>query len=117
MNIPRHEIEAAYARVREAERLTPKLVSTNYGATMNKLEKATLALARASNGNPVLSTLTVMLFFVMFNVLEATIEKLMFGERFEHWLDPFFMLAFIAYSAYSVWWCSIFNSIKERDEQ
>ena len=73
----------------------------------------TLALAKASNGNPVISTATVMLFFVMFNMLEAGIEKLIFGERFEHWLDPFFMLAFIAYSAYAVWWCAVFNGSKE----
>jgi len=80
---------------------------------MTKLQKMTLALAKASNGNPVISTATVMLFFVMFNMLEAGIEKLIFGERFEHWLDPFFMLAFIAYSAYAVWWCAVFNGSKE----
>lgn len=80
---------------------------------MNQLEKFTLALARASNGNPVISTATVMLFFVMFNMLEAGVEKLIFGERFEHWLDPVFMLAFIAYSAYAVWWCAVFNGSKE----
>ena len=33
---------------------------------MNKLQEGTLALARASDGNPVLSTLTVMLFWIMF---------------------------------------------------
>ena len=80
---------------------------------MTQLQKMTLALAKASNGNPVISTATVMLFFVMFNMLEAGIEKLIFGERFEHWLDPFFMLAFIAYSAYAVWWCAVFNGSKE----
>lgn len=80
---------------------------------MTQLQKMTLALAKASNGNPVISTATVMLFFVMFNMLEAVIEKLIFGERFEHWLDPFFMLAFIAYSAYAVWWCAVFNGSKE----
>lgn len=80
---------------------------------MNKLQKLTLALAKASDGNPIISTATVMLFFVMFNVLEANLEKLIFGQCFEHWLDPFFIMAFIAYSAYAVWWCAVFNGSKE----
>ncbi len=80
---------------------------------MNKLQTATLALAKASDGNPVFSTGTIMLFFVMFSIFEASIERLVFGEQFEHWLDPFFMLVFIAYSAYSVWWCAVFNGSKE----
>ena len=83
---------------------------------MNKLQTATFALARASNGNPVVSTATVVLFFIMFNVLEAGVEKLLFGERFNHWLDPVFGLAFIAYAAYAayaVWWCASFNAMKD----
>lgn len=80
---------------------------------MNKLQTATLALAKASGGNPVISTATVMLFFVMFTLLEASIERLIFGERFEHWLDPLFIMSFIAYSAYSVWWCAVFNGSKD----
>ena len=80
---------------------------------MNKLQQATFALAKASKGNPVISTATILLFFVMFNLLEAGIERLVFGERFEHWLDPFFIMAFISYSAYAVWWCAIFNGSEE----
>ena len=80
---------------------------------MKKLQKITYALAKACDGNPVLSTTTVMLFYVMFNIFEAGIEKLIFGERFEHWLDPMFQLSFIAYSAYAVWWCALFNGSKE----
>lgn len=80
---------------------------------MNKLETITLTLARASNGNPVISTATILLFFVMFNLLEAAIETMVFGSRFEHWLDPIFIMAFIAYSAYAVWWCAIYNESKK----
>ena len=80
---------------------------------MNKLQKATFALAKASKGNPVISTATILLFFLMFNLLEAGIESLIFGERFEHWIDPFFIMAFISYSAYAVWWCAIFNGSEE----
>lgn len=76
---------------------------------MNKLDTATLALAKASNGNPIISTLTVMLFYLAFNQLEAVTEQLIFGERFVHWLDPIFMCAFIAYAAYGVWMCAAYQ--------
>jgi hypothetical protein len=77
---------------------------------MHMIYNSAMALARASKGNPVISTATVMLFYVMFNILEAGIEKLIFGERFEHWLDPAFQLAFMAYAAFSVYACAIHNS-------
>ena len=81
---------------------------------MNKIQQATYRLAQACEGSPISSTVVVMLFFVMFNVMEATVEKLIFGERFEHFLDPLFSLAFIGYSAYAVYWCAVFNSEKNR---
>jgi len=80
---------------------------------MNKLEQAAFALAKASKGNPVISTVTILLFFLMFNLLEAGVERLIFGERFEHWIDPIFTIVFISYSAYAVWWCAIFNGSEE----
>ena len=83
---------------------------------MNKLQAGTLALARASDGNPVFSTLTVMLFWVMFNVLEALVETLMWGKPFEHWFDVVATAAFIAYSAYAVWYCAIcYPSLGDRN--
>jgi hypothetical protein len=105
--------EQRSCEVQRSEHALICYISTTCGEIMNKLEKATFALAKASSGNPVLSTATVMLFYVMFNLLEANIEKLLFGERFEHWLDPILMLVFIAYSGYAVWWCAIFNASKE----
>jgi hypothetical protein len=72
-----------------------------------------MVLARASDGNPILTTATVILFMLLFNVLEANVEKLIFGERFEHWLDPIFISAAIAYSAYAVYACAVFNSNKK----
>ncbi|MCP5004961.1 MAG: hypothetical protein GY941_13655 [Planctomycetes bacterium] len=77
---------------------------------MNRYERFTLALVRASNGCPAIATITVMLFYVMVNVLEAGIETLLYGDRFHHWLDPVLQLGFIAYSAYAVYWCAIYNS-------
>lgn len=76
---------------------------------MNKFELFTLALARASKGNLIVSTITVMLFFVMFTLFEAGVETLIWGDRFHHWLDPVFQMAFIGYAAYSVWMCAALN--------
>ncbi len=77
---------------------------------MNKFKKVSFALAMASEGNPVLTTITIMLFYVMINMLECQIERLIFGERFEHWLDPIIVLSCIAYSAYLVWACAVYNT-------
>jgi len=81
---------------------------------VNKIQQATYRLAQACEGSPISSTVVVMLFFLMFNMVEANIEKLIFGERFEHFLDPIFALAFIGYSAYAVYWCAVFNSTKNK---
>jgi len=79
---------------------------------MNILESAARTLAQACDGNPVLTTVTIILFYLMFAILEAGVEKLIWGDRFEHWLNPIFVGAFIAYSAYSVYWCALWNVSK-----
>lgn len=79
---------------------------------MNTLQKATMTLARACSGNPVYTTVTIMLFYVLFNIFEGTVERLIFGERFVHILDPLFICGFIAYAAYAVFMCAVFNSGK-----
>lgn len=79
---------------------------------MNKIQLATYRLAQACDGNPISSTIVVMLFFVMFNFFEAGVEIALYGKRFEHALDAVFALAFMAYSAYAVYWCAVFNSTK-----
>jgi hypothetical protein len=57
---------------------------------MKYLDRFFKELAASSKGNPVLSVATIMLFFVFFNLFEASIEQLIWGERFNHILDPFF---------------------------
>ncbi len=74
------------------------------------LGKSVAVLAAAANGSPLITTCTVMLYWVFFTILEASVEAMIFGERFEHWLDPIFVCCFIAYSAYSVWGCAVYNS-------
>ena len=83
----------------------------------NYIENSVIYLAAAAEGNPVTTTCVVGLFFLFFNILEATVEKLLFGERLEHWLDPIFVLCFIAYSAYAVMGCAIYNRTKEQLER
>lgn len=79
---------------------------------MNVIQRSALRLAQASDGNPVTSTLVVIMFYVMFNLVEANIEKEIFGSRFEHPLDAVFAVAFMFYAAYAVYWCAVFNSTK-----
>ena len=84
---------------------------------MEYLYKLSMCLARASKGNPATSTATVMLFALMFNILEAAIEKLLFGERFEHFLDPIILLAFIGFAAFSVYSCAVHNSQRQPNQE
>ena len=78
---------------------------------MNIIQTATFTLAKACDGNPVITTVVIMLFYILFNLFEAQVERLIFGERFEHFLDLIFVLAFIAYAGYAVVICAIFNSV------
>lgn len=78
----------------------------------NFIEKSAMLLAESSNGNPITTILVIMLFYIMFNVLEASIEKVIFGERFEHFMDPVFGAMFIAYAGFAVMHCAFFNSAK-----
>lgn len=81
---------------------------------MKIIKRSAMALARAADGNPTITTVVTMLFFVGFSILEGQIELLIWGERFLHWLDPFFIVGFMAYAAYSVYACAVFNSAKQR---
>ena len=58
------------------------------------------------------STVVVILFFLMFNFVEAGVEIAAFGCSFRHSLDAVFAAAFMAYAAYAVHWCALFNSAK-----
>jgi hypothetical protein len=79
---------------------------------MNIAQRSAYRLAESCDGSPVATTVVVMLFFVMAQVVEASCEMVFFGERFAHILDPLMALAFMAYAAYAVYWCAIFNATK-----
>lgn len=78
------------------------------------ISKSAATLAKACSGNPVLSTVVIMLFYVMLNLCMASIETLLFGNRFPHWGDVVFQAAAIAYAAYCVYACAAFNSESRR---
>lgn len=69
--------------------------------------KTTVCLVKACSLSPVWTTIVNMLFYVWVNLLIAQVEKLIFGERFEHWGDPIVVLVFIAYSGYCIYICSL----------
>lgn len=81
---------------------------------MNRIQQATYRLAQACEGNTISTTIVVILFYLMFSVLEATVETLIFGHRLVHFLDPIFVVMFIGYSAYAVYWCAVFNGEKNK---
>lgn len=80
---------------------------------MNQLQKATTALAASCEGSPIVTTIVVCLFYIMFSILEATVEMVIWGGRFTHWLDIPFQLIAICYAAYAVYYCAIYNSQRE----
>jgi hypothetical protein len=76
---------------------------------MKAIKKSASAIAISSKGNPVVAVLTVFLFYVAFNAMEASVETLIFGERFLHWLDPVFQLIGMAYAGCVVWYCAAYQ--------
>lgn len=71
--------------------------------------KAAGWVALAAGGNVFLAVLTVFLFYIPFSMIEAMVEKMIWGDRFEHWLDPLFMLAFMSFACTVVWACAQYN--------
>jgi hypothetical protein len=80
--------------------------------SIETLGKATSTLVKASDGNPATTTITVMLFWLMFNIAESQVEALIFGKRFAHWFDVVVAAAFILYAGYAVVGCAEWNSAK-----
>lgn len=79
---------------------------------MEIINKITIYMVHASSGNPVITTLLVFFVYLAFDLLESTVEKMIWGERFEHWLDPIIIGVFIAWGSYSVYLCALYNSSK-----
>ena len=83
---------------------------------MNQLQKSATILAASCDGSPIATTIVVCIYYIMFNVIEATIETLIWGSRFTHWLDVPFQLIAIIYSAYAVYYCAAYNSQRDIEQ-
>ena len=79
---------------------------------MKFLYRMAQRIAISSEGNPVIAVITVILFWLAFNVIEAAVETLIFGDRFVHWIDPLAGIAFISYAAWCVWICAEVKVVK-----
>jgi len=77
---------------------------------MNLIHESAMTVASAAQGNPVIATIVVIMFVLGIQMLEATVEQLIWGKRFEHWLDVVIISGSIAYAAYVVYACALFNS-------
>ena len=75
------------------------------------IRKATVYLAFSCDKNPILTTIMISLAMIVFNMVEGTVETLIFGDRFEHWLDPLFMCIFIAWGAYATYICAVLKML------
>lgn len=64
---------------------------------------------RACKGDPINSTVLGIVFYFLFNLFEAMIEELLFGERFLNWLDPIFLLLFTIYIGICIWRCQYYS--------
>ena len=84
---------------------------------MNMLIKSIKVLVMAADGSPLRVVGVVFMAYLMFNMLLATIERLIFGERFEHWLDPVFIIFFAAYGSLSVYQCAAYNFRRGKGER
>lgn len=78
---------------------------------MNMIHQSAMTIAAASKGNPVTATFVVILFVLGLQAISMTVERLVWGERFERWLDVVMLVASIAYAAYTVYACAIYNSL------
>ena len=79
---------------------------------INIITTATTYLAISCDKIPLFITVMIFLAMLAFTMVEGTIETLIFGDRFEHWLDPLFMCIFIAWGAYAIYICAV---LKVRD--
>jgi len=81
---------------------------------LNPLQHSCMALAYASEGNPLRAVLTIFCFFLIFTLIEAGIETLVYGKHFLHWLDIFFLLGLFYYGLNVVKACTAYQIIERK---
>lgn len=79
------------------------------GNKMNLFQLVSWMIVRACKGDPLKTTLMAFFMYVFVNMIEAVLETLIFGERFEHWGDVVIMLGAFFYSGYLTYLCGVYN--------
>ncbi len=76
-----------------------------------------LTIVEATDRNPLSLIVIVFFLWCAFDLLEMTIEKLISGHHFAHWLDPIFQVLFIGYAAYGVFWCAALKAAAKQSTE
>lgn len=77
--------------------------------TKGKVLFSAVTIAKSAKFDPVISMIVVFLFYMLVWIAESTIEQVIWGERFPHFLDLFIVGFLIYYSGLVVYACSILN--------
>ena len=83
---------------------------SNGAILMKTIKEITQILVLACGSNPLVVISSIFMFFVAFTFIEAQIERLWFGVRFEHFLDPVFSIIFSVWGIYGVYLCAVMKS-------
>tara|TARA_R110000851_G_C12772284_1_gene534339 strand:+ start:285 stop:563 length:279 start_codon:yes stop_codon:yes gene_type:complete len=84
---------------------------------MKKLLLIAEGLINACGGSVLKSILVIFIFYFSINQLMATVEILVFGERFGHWGDIVLQIIFIAFALEVVYIAGIIKAIEFEIEE
>lgn len=77
---------------------------------MEFIQKTARVVAAASNGNPVTSTVLIILFVFGIDFLFGVVETLIWGETFKHWLDAVLLAVSIVFAGMTTYECALHNA-------
>ena len=73
-------------------------------------------LCASAKYNPIMALALTWMFYLLFTLAEAQVETLIWGDRFEHWLDPVFFVLLALYQFAVIEVCAIINETKKDEE-
>jgi hypothetical protein len=73
-------------------------------------------LSASAKYNPVMALSLTWMSYLLFTIAEAQVETLIWGDRFEHWLDPVFLVLLALYQLAVIEVCAIMNETKKDEE-
>ena len=68
------------------------------------------ALVNASQGKVLTVLFVIVIVYIVVDKIEVMVERLIWGERFEHLLDPIILMALFAFAYYSVYLCALYQT-------